>query len=82
MLVDPPRFIMPPLLLVLGTLRFIIPLPLLVPLPDVLELEHPVAANAIAANHTATMIMTRFWRITAPSDEGLVPGVGRKPVQE
>jgi hypothetical protein len=76
-LVDPPRFIMPPLF-VLGTLRFIILLPLFVPLPEVLGVEHPVAASAIAANQAATTTMSRFWRITAPFDEGFVPGAGCK----
>ena len=67
MLVDPPRFI--------------IPLPLFVPLPEVLALEQPVAASASAASHTATTIMVRFWRITAPFDEQFIPGGGPRLVQ-
>ena len=63
MVVDPPRFIMPPLFVLL---------------PEVLALEQPVAASAIAASHTKTTIMTRFWRIRAPSDEEFVPGQGPK----
>ena len=62
MLVDPPRFI--------------IPLPLFVPLPEVLAPEQPVAASTNAASHTATTIMVRFWRIAAPSDKEFVPGGG------
>jgi hypothetical protein len=79
-LVDPPRFIMPPLLL-LGVLRFIIPLPLFVPLPEVLALEQPVAASASAASHAATTITIRFWRITAPFDEEFIPGGGPRLMQ-
>ena len=80
MLVDPPRFIMPPLL-VFGALRFIIPLPFFVPLPEVLAPEQPVAASTNAASHTATTIIVRFWRIAAPSDKEFVPGGGPKPTQ-
>jgi hypothetical protein len=65
-LVDPPRFIMPPLLLAFGALRFIIPLPLFVRVPEVLALEQPVVASASAASNIATTIMIRFWRIIAP----------------
>lgn len=80
MLVDPPRFIMPPLL-VFGALRFIIPLPFFVPLPEVLAPEQPVAASTNAASHTATTIIVRFWRIAAPSDKEFVPGGGPRPTQ-
>jgi hypothetical protein len=70
--VDPPPFIMRPLLLfVLGTLRFIMPLPLFVPLTEVLALEQPVAASASAASDIALMV--RFWRIALPPTKSSYP---------